>query len=568
MRPRLAALALAALLAALAACSGGAAPPEASPPIEATSTPAPAAAATPDARSGLELIESAPGAFVHRTFEDGEAIGWAHGIFVLDAETGLTEGYAVAGLESYEHYYRGHRGGWIETSDGSFGAGRRLLLDRQTGRSWRWPRSALRLRATSGERLLFEETAGNSSASASASRFIVANRLLEEVARFSVDPGVGGDILFSPDGRGIVFAASHKVYLVSAATGARTVLFDPPPRHGEQEYLRLRWVLFDSRQRPPFVASWIPHGGGRGIVATAGYGRPEADANDTDILERRYFGWTGEELPAPACPGALSPDGRYAAVRKGGVYYGKYTAGYLLAGDPWPFVTIADADTCAPIFRVLSAHDHEGTWGAAWLSTGDGFVVGVDAGHAIAQVRPAPALIPLPRERHGPEAAPTGGGRYFGYGARVYDAAEDRWYGRQRSVAPFLWGEFWWGGSHRERWFNSHADWGDGGSAVRLLLPPKIEYPPFSEEIAFRVARTGDCLPLREEPGEEGRVLRCLPDGARLLFAERDAEAERDWAGRILSPHPSIALLDEAWVYVRTEGGAEGWVSHDWLDHD
>ena len=38
---------------------------------------------------------------------------------------------------------------------------------------------------------------------------------------------------------------------------------------------------------------------------------------------------------------------------------------------------------------------------------------------------------------------------------------------------------------------------------------------------------------------------------------------ERPW------PHPSIALRDSSlWVYVRTAGGAEGWVSRDWLDHD
>ena len=106
------------------------------------------------------------------------------------------------------------------------------------------------------------------------------------------------------------------------------------------------------------------------------------------------------------------------------------------------------------------------------------------------------------------------------------------------------------------------------GRVTWLLLPPKIEFPPFRNEIAFRVARTGGCLRLREEPGEDARVLDCLPDGARLLFAERDAEVERDWASRIRSAHPSLARDGPWWVYVRTEDGAEGWVSHDWLDHD
>ena len=85
------------------------------------------------------------------------------------------------------------------------------------------------------------------------------------------------------------------------------------------------------------------------------------------------------------------------------------------------------------------------------------------------------------------------------------------------------------------------------------LLPPKIEFPPFGkEEIAFRVARTGSCLRLREDPGEDGRVLGCLPDGERLLYAG---------GGGGGSTHIE-------WVYVRTEDGAEGWVSARYLDRD
>ena len=194
-------------------------------------------------------------------------------------------------------------------------------------------------------------------------------------------------------------------------------------------------------------------------------------------------------------------------------------------------------------------------------------VRGVRYGYAIARVAPEPALTPLPDEWPGPDLAPTGGGRYFGYGSRVYDAAGDRWYGPEDAGGPF-----WWGASHRERWFHSviFDDWGSGVGHW-LLLPPKIEYPPFAEEIAFRVARTGSCLRLRENPGEDGRVLGCLPDGARLLFAERDA-AVPEWDGfrraglsPFLSPHSSLSL---PWVHVRTADGAEGWVSHDYLDHD
>ena len=278
--------------------------------------------------------------------------------------------------------------------------------------------------------------------------------------------------------------------------------------------------------------------------------------------QRRYFGWDGAEL-APACPGKLSPDGQYAAVQDGSRYRVKHD-GVRSLDRPWPSVVITDAETCAPIFRVQSAHTYQNFWHAEWLSTSEGLVVGVLGGFAIARVSPEPALVPLPSGRqYAPDAAPTGGGRYFGYGPRVYDAAEDRWRGPGR-VEMLSWGPLWWGSSHRERWFQYPVTSG-GAADAWALLPPKIEFPPFGEEIAFRVARTGSCLRLREEP-RASRILGCLPDGERLLLAERDASDPH-----LL--HPSIALVNQpmepwAWVYVRTGNGTEGWVSHDYLDHD
>ena len=302
-------------------------------------------------------------------------------------------------------------------------------------------------------------------------------------------------------------------------------------------------------------------------------------------MEELHFGWDGAALPAPApaCPGALSPDGRYVVVQEGGPYHVGKSGSPPPLENPWPSVVILDADTCAPIFRVRSAHmldlfPWERNWPTGWLSTSEGVVVAVRDGeydgYGIARVRPAPEIS---RGLVAAVPAPTGGGRYFGSGAQVYDAAEGRWYG----TTVMAEGSGWWGDSHRERWYDIWGYVGVIGIGRYLLLPPKIEYPPFAEEIAFRVARTGSCLRLREEPGEASRVLACLPDGERLLFAERGAEAERAFQERrpstgSLPPHPSVlgALpggwfdANEAWVYVRTEDGAEGWVSHDYLDHD
>ena len=591
---RLAPLALAALVLTLAACTGGEPPPtptavatpeatpratataeataiatpevastptatatpEASPTPEATATPeaspTPEATATPTPRRGLEWIEPAPGVFEHRTFGDGEAIDWTHGIFVLDVETGLTEGYMVAGLESNDHWYNGHRlDGWIATEDGSWQAEWRLLLHRETGRSWRWPLPALSLMAASDEHLLFEELDDGKSTGS----FILADSGLDEVARFSVDArDIHAHALFSPDGLAVALVVADTVYTVPVESGRPSVLFTAEPYDGEVEI----WL-----QQCDTVGLRCDAAGLRVPVFYRNGG-------ETERTEEHYFRWDGGALRLhTACPGTWSPDGRYVAVAHGAPYYAKYR-GYLDLESPWPSITIADAETCAPIFRVRSAYWGQNVgWTAGWLSTSDGFVVGARGGYMVAQVGAAQSLLPLPSNYPGPMPAPTGEGRYFGYGSRVYDAAEDRW----RGPSDVEWGPFWWGDSHSERWF-SIGYWGEG--RVRwLLLPPKIEYPPFAEETAFRVTGTGSCLRLREEPDAESHVLDCLPDGERLLFADSGVEVEQNWSGGPASPHSSIALehydppaSSRVWVYVRTEDGAEGWVSHDYLEHD
>ena len=185
--------------------------------------------------------------------------------------------------------------------------------------------------------------------------------------------------------------------------------------------------------------------------------------------------------------------------------------------------------------------------GAEWLSTNDGFVVGVLGGSAIARVLPEPALAPLPRSEPWrlPVPAPTGGDRYFGYGPRVYDAAEDRW--RGPGQLEYNTHTYWWGDSHRERWFQ-YPVYSGGGSWGWALLPPKIEYPPFAEETAFRVAGTGSCLRLRKEPGEDGRILDCLTDGARL----------RSWKATPSRNRTSTAISRRLTLRCRRCGGRGG----------
>ena len=186
----------------------------------------------------------------------------------------------------------------------------------------------------------------------------------------------------------------------------------------------------------------------------------------------------------------------------------------------------------------------------------------------------------------GPFASPTGSDRFFveNYSifgdAReeivgVYDAHENRWH-TATLISGNYYGDYdylhpsWpsWGTSDRELRLTFAGGKATGGGPY-LFGHPGIEFPPFSDEFAFRVARTGSCLYLREGPGGKGPVPDCLPDGTRVVLSE-----SLDWANRGGDRHPSVAWWSEGdyccgyGVYVRTEDGLEGWVALEYLVHD
>ena len=542
------------------------------PPAEATDPETIPPSPSPAPHPGVALIEPVPPyTFEQRTFAPGERIDWTQGIYVLDAETGVTEGYRAPATarSGYGNYYISRPGGWIETASQIGTTEVQLLLHRGTGQAWRWPADQLRLVASSSEYLLFEEQ-GRSSPG----RFTITNRVMETVGAFSL--GVDGSrARFLPEGRTIALQAGNTVYRVHVPMAQPIIVFNEDSID-DQGNIQLEWG-FRTRgySRNPGIRIFVYY----------------ETASGDQRREQHDFNWWGQPLPVPgaACqaPAAadfyeqpkISPDGRYVAWLVGG-YVIQDHHGPVPRADPWPSVVIADAATCTPLFRVRSARTHELGWDADWLSNSAGFVIRVHDGYQIVRIHPTPHLVRLPgkddRPAHlahggsgiwdggseGPEPAPTGDGRYFGYGPSVYDAVEDRWLGPELVESNPSW---WWGDSHRERWFGLINE--SHGESGWLLLPPKIELPPFPDEIAFRVAGTGSCLRLREAPEETSETKDCLSDGARLVLTEAEDRAHA-------APHPAVAWTypvdrpQMTWVHVRTEHGAEGWVSHDYLEHD
>ena len=231
----------------------------------------------------------------------------------------------------------------------------------------------------------------------------------------------------------------------------------------------------------------------------------------------------------PPCGGSPSPDGRYVAWQEG--YPGGHKwHGHPPENPPWNQVVIADAETCEPVLRVLSAYTYQGYWEAQWLPNSEGFVVGVLGGHAVARVHPEPGLVRLPTVPFRPPMGPGAGPRpprataatsrtsspecttlraIAGYPrASRCPSTTHRMptEGRSGTGTAVLWGEthdeLRYGSGEWDRWVLDEGWF--GGVFEWSPLHPRIEFPPFDNALSFVVARTGGCVDLREQPGEGG----------------------------------------------------------------
>ncbi len=268
------------------------------------------------------------------------------------------------------------------------------------------------------------------------------------------------------------------------------------------------------------------------------------------------------------CPGRPSPDGSYVAQQWGHPGFIKWHRTPPPVLYTSPSVVIVDARKCEPLFRVRSAYAYADWWEGTWLPDGDGFVLGVEGGYAITRVSD-PTLLLLPGPL-GPVPAPTGGDRYFLYGSvGVYDRQEDDWVLTSFLPGGMAWSS--WGETHEEVWYVWYrGEFYEGGGVVWNLSPPSIEYPPF-EEVAFRVRQMDACLDLREGPHGGSGTLECLPQGERVILV---VPPSAEWPDRASCgyytclPATRTGWEEESegpildWVYVRTEGGIEGWVPY------
>lgn len=528
--------------------------PTPTPTPTASPTPTPEPTPTPVPCRGIECIEPAPDVFERRIFEPGERIDWEDGVFFLDVETGRTEAYRLKGtsgaavMAGQTHWHLD--GIWVLAGSSTIS----FLLRRDSGQAWRWS-DGPRLLAWSREHLLIEDMTRVHDLPTV--EFLLVNREMEESGRFStkIEDGERGraEAAFSPDGQTILLVVQNKVYLTPIAS------LDPSSVSDWQVGAD-RWVDITPWKEWMVGSFWGYDNHGF---------RVRTGASGADV-EVHYFDWDGNAVPQPVCWGEVqevvafprddrgrpSPDGRYVARQQGWPISFRYRPADYIPEQPWPSVVILESSTCDPIFRVRSAYSYLTFWDGQWLSDSKGFVIGVDDGFATVSIDPQSELVYL----QGPAVpAPTGDGCYFAYGfGGVHNSCEDYWV--RAEFDQWAWGPFSWSNTHHEMWYEL-GYWGEG-SIDWMLLPPRIEFPPFDDAITFRVVRTGSCLYLRADPNPEAATLDCLPDGARLTFAERADPPREAFGHPSIKPYIDVDNRITRWIYVRTESGLEGWVAH------
>jgi hypothetical protein len=99
---------------------------------------------------------------------------------------------------------------------------------------------------------------------------------------------------------------------------------------------------------------------------------------------------------------------------------------------------------------------------------------------------------------------------------------------------------------------------GKGAGFPAMRFRPKVEYPPYSDELRLRVSAGGECLYLRTTPGIASDSLVSLADGTEVTHVPGPA----DEFGRY-DPDGNNGSI---WASVQLDSGEKGWLSAEFLE--
>ncbi len=596
---------LVALLVVLTAACGGDGPstePTATPESRTEApTPIPGAVTLP--------IEPAPGAVTKVTYAPGEEIEGVRpdptgtgppdgAVFFMNTETGEIEGWYVAAGD-FDSSFCGVRGNdrFVTCSSGSGERRAAYLVDRESGEVYQWNPDEIRLLATWPNRVLFEELETGEIGAEPTGRFTLVDDALGTVSSFELPPQRSEGQFFggraphlSPDGERLAIHVDRTVHLIDLTAGSSRAIAEAPEVHQNQ---RLDSVSLRSTQ------------GTDEIIVIARYSSPAEKPGTLGpppgvvprALLRRYS-WDGELLSEYSVDGKsvhLSPDGKLIAWENS-LHWDSVPVGGIGSALDWPTIVVADAASGEPRFRVRGGAFCYGdvffadeALGRRWLADSSAVFFATRAGFHVVSIEDS-SLRPIPiggadlfyqfiePSPDNPDLLAVGRNEFVREGEGGYllgrlelvDAAGSK--RREALLAPSAGGLGHlgpWGSSGREARFSiPHPDH-HGGSlcGVGVTPPPKIEFPPFDDDIHLKVAADGGCLNLRDLPLTTANVITCLPDETSMTVTEVSLTEVPSYFSSLEPFVISVSYSDgNRWAHVQTDTGQEGWVSAEFLD--
>lgn len=545
----------------------------------ATATPVP----TPTPHPGIIAIEDGTDDWERIALADGEAIPWESGVGFVNTANGAMDllRFAPANPDPFGHGY------WFSSGKqllGTFSSrlGPIGLFDRSSGRGYRWDGSVLGLALADPRMLVFADVAGPELHPTG--HFTMTTTGLDLVGGFDLPPDLllpainpHGPVALSPGATFLVVSSRESIiFVVDVATG-KTV------RHP---------LTFDGI--PYFLSSMKPAPDGADTFV-AEFAQQQYDPERPVIYLTAMVGPEGvtvtgrEEVGTSSWGVQRAVHGRYAAVQ------GSLRSYRFGLGDQedWVYTELRERATGQPLFRVLSGLLGYG-WGGhrRWLADGSAFIVEAQDPSATVEsydswrisrrhylVSPdgelnvLPQLPALLREETflgywgGPEPAPDDP-NLLAYGRVVAaNRATGEFFAPANPTFPMPADP--WGNSSDELAYTWPVP-GKDASSPGTVLSPLIEFPPFRDSVSLVVARTDDCLNLRDAPRRDAGVLACLPDGTPLTVV---APRQHPIEGGVVGPDgpPAFWSSDtddpyQMYVHVATSDGQAGWVAIQYLD--